>query len=533
MATALVGITELVRLAVRRDRIMLPAWTAVFVSVAAVSATATTDLYPTVGARVQAAGVMNSTPALVALYGRVFDPTSLGALSMWKLTAFGATLVAVLNVLLVIRHSRAEEESGRLELLGAAVLGRHAPLGAALVVALGADLAIGLLTALALVGAGLPIGGSFAFGLSWAAVGGAFAGVAAVAAQLTGNARAAIGLALAGLGAAYLLRAVGDTSGAGGPRWLSWLSPLGWGQQVRPYAGERWWVLALPLGFGVATVAGAHLLTAHRDLGTGLLADRLGPAAAPRSLSGPFGLAWRLHRGALWAWLAGFAVLGAVLGSIASSVGGLLDNPQVREMLARLGGTQLISDAFLAVEFGICGVVAAAYGVSAVLRLRSEETELRAEPVLATGVGRVRWMASHLVMAASGVATLLVVAGLGAGLAHGARTGQVGHEVVRLVGSALVQLPAGLVLVGVTAALFGALPHQAAAAWGALVFFLLLGEVGPLLRLDQWVMDLSPFGHLPRVPGNPVTVLPLVVLTVVSAVLVVAGLWGFRRRDVR
>src|SRR3712207_7946151 len=45
--------------------------------------------------------------------------------------------------------------------------------------------------------------------------------------------------------------------------WPSWLSPIGWGQQARPYAEDAWWVLGLPLGFFVALTVAAYTLAAR------------------------------------------------------------------------------------------------------------------------------------------------------------------------------------------------------------------------------------------------------------------------------
>jgi len=130
------------------------------------------------------------------------------------------------------------------------------------------------------------------------------------------------------LGVVYVLRAIGDTAGDGGAVWLRWLSPIGWGQQVRPFAGDRWWVLVLPLVFFVVVAGAAHALVARRDYGAGLLPDRPGPATASASLRGPLGLAWRLHRGALYGWTAGFVLVGLVFGNVASNVGDFLDSPE-------------------------------------------------------------------------------------------------------------------------------------------------------------------------------------------------------------
>jgi ABC-2 type transport system permease protein len=529
----LVGTGSLVRLALRRDRVLLPAWIAVFVLTAASSAGATAGIYPTVASRVQAAATINQTPSLVALYGLVYDPTSLGSVAMIKLIAFGAALLAVLSVIVVVRHTRAEEETGRLELVGATVVGRHAPITAALLVAFGADAVLGLVTAVSLAASGLPAAGSVAFGLAWAGVGMAFAAVAAVAAQITESARAATGSACAALGAAYLLRAVGDASTAtgSGPSWLSWFSPVGWGQQVRPYAGDRWWVLVLPVGFAAVLAAVAYALVTRRDHGGGLLPDRPGPAEAAPSLRSPLALAWRLQRGTLIGWSAGFLVLGAVFGNVAGSVGNLLSSPQARAMITALGGEHALTDAFLATELGFVGVLAAAFGVQAALRLRTEETAIRAEPLLATPVRRVAWAASHVTVALAGTAVLLAAAGLGAGLARAAGTHDAG-QVGRVLVAALVQVPAAWVVAAIVVAAFGLVPRLTVVGWVALVAFLLLDVLGPVLRLDQWAMDLSPFTHVPRLPGGELTGAPMFWLLAVTAALVAAGLAGFRRRDV-
>jgi ABC-2 type transport system permease protein len=528
--TGLAGTGALVRLMLRRDRVRLPVWILVFVAVAASSTSATVGLYPTLAGRVQAAATVNNTPALVALYGAVADPTSLGAISIVKLAALGSAMVAVLGMLTVVRHTRAEEESGRLELLGATVVGRQAPLTAALLVAVLANLALGVLTALGQIGAGLPAAGSFAFGLSWSGAGIAFAGIAALVAQLTSSARTANGITAGVLGVAYLLRAVGDTAPAGGVRWLSWLSPIGWAQLVHAYAGDRWWLLALPVALAVVAAGAAYRLAARRDLGAGLLPDRPGPATAARWLASPLALAWRLQRGSVLVWAAAFLLLGAVLGNIASSVTGMLDSPQARDMILQLGGVQGLTDAFLATELGFVGIFAAAFGVSSAMRLRAEETGQRAEPVLAGAVGRTRYAASHLVVALAGSAVLVLAAGVGAALTRAAHTGDTA-EWGRLLAAAAVQIPAAWVLVGIVVAVFGWAPRGTMAGWAALVVFVLIGEFGPLLKLEQWARDVSPFAHVPRLPGGEFTATPLVWLVAVTAVLVVAGLVGFRRRD--
>ncbi|GAB3460236.1 ABC transporter permease [Actinophytocola sediminis] len=527
----LAGTGALLRLALRRDRILAPLWILLFVVTAAGSASASQGLFPTLESRVRAASAVNDTPATLALYGRVFDPTSLGAVSLIKLGAFGAALVALVSIFMLVRHTRAEEESGRLELIGSAVVGRYATLTAALLLTVGTSLVLAVLTALALIGAGLPGAGALAFGLAWAGAGIAFAAVAALAAQVTENARTANGIGAAVLAAAYLLRAVGDAAGADTSTWLSWLSPIGWAQQVRPFAGDRWWVLGYLLVFSVLVAAAAYALVARRDHGAGLLAQRPGPASAGPRLRTPFALALRLHRGGLLGWLVGLALGGLIVGSIASQVGEIADTPQARDMITKLGGERGLTDAFLSAEMGIIGVIVAAYGISATLRLRAEETAGRAEPLLATQVSRLRYAASHVLIALGGSTLLILVLGVFAGFAHGAAVGDLG-ELGRVLVAALVQLPAVWVLTGITVAVFGLAPALALVGWGALVLFLLLGQLGPVLNLPEWMMELSPFTHTPKLPGGDLPATPLVVLTAIAALLVAIGLAGFRRRDI-
>ncbi|GAB3950353.1 exporter of polyketide antibiotics [Kribbella albertanoniae] len=527
-----VGTGTLVRLALRRDRILIPTWIVVFVVMAAGSAQASIDLYPDVASRTEAARTTNASPALVSLYGRIFDETSLGELSLFKLTALGAALVGLLASILVVRHTRSEEESGRLELLSAGVLGRYAALSAALLVSVGTVVVIGLLTALALIGLGLPAAGSLAFGLVWISAGLSFAGVGALVAQLSEGARTANGFTAIVLGASYVLRAIGDSSADGKSEWVSWLSPIGWSQQIRAYAGDRYVVVLLPLALLALLVAGALALIRRRDVGAGLVRPRPGPAVAAPSLRSPLALAWRLHRGSLFAWGFAFLLLGLLVGNIASNVDGFVSSEGAREMVQKLGGVEAITDAFLSTEMGMVGLLASAYGIQAALRLRSEETALRAEPLLATGVTRTRWLASHVLMALLGTSALILVAGLGSGLSSGASLGNVGRQVPRMLAAAAVQLPAIWLVTALVVALFGLAPKLITAAWALYGLFLLLGQFGALFNLPQSLINLSPYGHTPRLPGGTFTTTPVLALTAITAALLLTGLTTFRHRDI-
>jgi ABC-2 type transport system permease protein len=224
-------------------------------------------------------------------------------------------------------------------------------------------------------------------------------------------------------------------------------------------------------------------------------------------------------------------ILGLVFGNIASNIDGFLGSASAIEMIQKLGGVKALTDAFMSTELGMVAIGASAYAIQAVMRLRAEETELRAEPVLATGVKRLTWVWSHLTIAVLGAGALMLAVGLGAGLTYSAETGSAA-DFWRVLGAALVRVPAAWVLAGLVVAAFGLAPRAAVAGWAALVAFLLLGEFGPLFELNQYAMDLSPYAHVPRLPGGEFSVVPLLGLAAVAAALVAVGLVGFRRRDV-
>lgn len=528
---AFAGTGLLTRLAFRRDRVMVPGWVYFFAVLAIGTAYSSRAAYSTLAKRLDFAAGLDKNPALLALYGPVHDPSSVGSVAVWKVGGLAAALVGVISLIIMVRHTRGDEESGRLELVSAGVVGRYAAITAAVITAVATNLLLAVLVAAGLMLLGLPAGGSIAFALGWCAIGVMFVGVAAVTAQLATSARAADGLAIAVLGFFYLVRGVGDAGGADGPTWLLWLTPFGWVSHLRPYAGNHWWVLALALAFTAACLAGAYALVGRRDLGAGLLPERLGPARADAGLGSPLGLAWRLQRGTLLAWAAGFAVYGAAVGSMSDNIGDMVGGKSGRDILAKIGGHYGLVDAFLNAMMALMALLASAYAVQAVLRLRSEETGQLAEPILATRVGRIGWAASHVVFAVVGPAVLMAVEGAVVGLVHGLRTHDLSGQFPRVFWAAMVQLPAVWVLAGITVALFGLAPRLAAAAWGALALFVLLGELGPLLKLRQWTMDISPYTHVPKLPGAPMQATPVVWLTVVAAGLTALGLATFRRRD--
>lgn len=534
------GTVRLVRLALRRDRVRLPVWLFSLTVLQALSVSSVLALYPTDADLRSFAIVTAASPVALATNGLV-SGYSAGAVLASQIVMPMAVAVGLMTTLLVVRHTRQNEETGRAELVEAAVVGRKALLTAALVVAAGANIVLGVVTVAVLAAQGLPVAGSAAVAVGVASVGMVFATIAAVTAQVTDSARTANGLAGAALGVAFLLRAVGDMTGSvadGGTRvvsgWPTWASPIGWAEQMRPYDDNDWWLLALPAVSALVVGAAAFALRERRDVGSGLVPSRPGPARAPRTLPTAIGSAWRMQRTTLFWWGFGIAILAVVYGAVGDQIDDFLgQGDQVTDIMEQLGGgTTDMVDAYFAAIFGIMAIAVAGYSVQALLRMRAEETAGRLEPVLATSVSRPRWMLSHLALVTMGVTALQALTGAAAGIAFGIVIGDVPGQLTRLTGAALVFVPAILVVTAVAAFLFGALPDWSAGlSWGALALCLVLGLLGPLFRVPDVLRNLSPFTHVPAVPAADVALAPLAWLTVAAVGTAVLGTMLFRRRD--
>jgi ABC-2 type transport system permease protein len=527
--SAFTGTLAMLRLYLRRDRVVLPLWVLLLsVPLATVYVSSIEKVYPDQAARAALAASIMASPAQRALYGQIYND-SLGATGIWKAGMFHL-LIAVAVILTVIRHTRADEESGRAELIDSTAVGRYASLTAALLLSFGASIITGAIGAAGLLNTSVPPSGSLAFGAALAGSGLVFTAVTAVAAQLSASARFARGAAFAALATAFTLRAVGDA----GSGTLSWLSPLGWSLQVRPYAGDHWWLLLLHLATTATLTVLAYRLLAGRDVGAGLIAERPGPGAAAPMLRDTFGLAWRLDRGTLLLWTIGLCLYGLLIGSIVHGIGNEVgDSTAVRDIVVRMGGTTALEQAFVAVAFCMLGMAAAASTISLTLRLHQEESSQHAETLLAGAVGRTRWLASHLAIALVGPGVAMLVAGLAAGLTYGVAAHDVRGKLSMVVATAAVQLPASWLLAALTVAVFGLVPRLTPAAWAVLVGFVALYLLGSLSGAPQWLLDLEPFAHIPRVGGGDFTAIPLALLLLIDAALIGLGAAAFRRRDLR
>lgn len=381
---------------------------------------------------------------------------------------------------------------------------------------------------------GTPVAGSVAFGAGVALVGAVFAGVGAVTAQVASTSRGARALGLWILGGAYVLRALADGSPQGGAlRGWAWASPLQWMALTRPYAQERWWVLALPALVTLALTVAAVALEGHRDHGAGLRASRSGTARAGRGLRSTLGLAWRLHRGAVLGWSIGMVVFALAMGSLSTSFGDMLrETPALEEVFRRMGGgAAQLTDAFFVAMLGIVAVLMGVLAVQLFHRLGIEERRGHAELVLATGATRPGLLGSHLLIAAVVPTLLLAVVGGLLATAYARSTGD-WSEVLRVAGAALALAPGGLLVLGLAVLLHGWVPRLSWLVWAVIGWSLFVVWVGATLGLPEWLTRLTPWALLPQLPVDPMDWATVLGTLLVATLLGGAGVVGYRRRDI-
>jgi ABC-2 type transport system permease protein len=520
------GTATLLRFAARRERVRVPVYLIGMFWLIASTALQSDGLYATQAERADYAHTVAGNPGLIALVGPAYNLMSVGGDTSWQWGGIGAIVTGLMSMFIVGRHTRGEEQSGRSELVRSAVVGRAAPTAATLVLVTVVNVLVAAVVALSLMAVGEPAAGSIALGASLGGAGLLFAGVAAAAMQVSQSTGGAYGIVGAVLGASYLLRAAGDV----GDGTLSWLSPIGWAQSMRPFADERWWPLVLLVAGAAVLSAAAFALLERRDDGAGLVAPKPGPPRASGFLTTPFGFALRLLRGALIGWALGLFLAGVSLGLTGQDIDSLIGDSAEADKLFQQASGSLV-DNYLAVSLSSMALIGTAFAIQAVLRMRSEESAGRAESLLATALARPRWAAGHLAVAVGGSLLILAALGLGTGIADAISSDDAGRLPL-LLGSAVALAPAVWVLAGAALALVGLVPRAALAAWGVLGACFLLLYLGPLLSLPGWLMDISPFTHVPLLPAAGLDIVPLILLTAVAAALAAVGIVGLRRRDV-
>ena len=507
-------------------------------------------------------------PAMVSMVGPAFAQytRTFGALYTNFMLLFSALTAGLMNIFLIIRLTRADEEKGRYEVLRSLPVGRLTNLNAAMLTAMLVNLGMALFTGLGmfafgamLYDTGMCLNGSLLWGATLGVTGLVFAAFTALFAQLTASARTASGYAFLATGFFYMLRAPGDMDAE--MEILALLSPLGLLLRTEAYIGNYWWPILIMLGLTVLVTLVAFKLTAIRDIDQGIIPAKPGRAQGSFLMKSPGGLLFKLTRTGIVVWLVSLFILGASYGTVLGNLDEFIATNEMYQQLilgpfgitippglpleeavaflrttvSAMGFT--LPQLFSAMINLIMGMFAMVPAVLYVLKARSEENDIRAELILATATGRRRYFAGFIVIAFIMAALVQVFSALGM-FALGASVME-STEYFPLsfaLQVAMIYVPAIWVKVGVAVLLVGAFPKKAGLIWLYFAYTFIALFFGQSFGIfPDWVSYLSPYAfvtQLPLAPGESVPFLPIAIKTNLAGVLTAIGLVEYSKRDI-
>ncbi|MCL1917874.1 MAG: ABC transporter permease [Peptococcaceae bacterium] len=522
----------LIRLTLRRERIISTVWIGILWVFSVALAPALGNMF---GIEARAGLIeMVENPAMIAMVGPAYgiDNYTSGALYANMMLLWVMIAVAVMNIFLVVRHTRGDEERGRAEVVRSLPTGRLANLNATMITALIVNAALALLTGLGIAVMGvesMDFTGSMLYGVVLGVSGVFFAAVAALFSQLSSSSRGAIGLSFAALFVVYIMRAAGDMNSEA----LSLASPMGLVQRAQIYVENHWWPIVILLLEAAVVMGVAYALNAIRDMDQGFIHARPGRKKASFFLRSPFGLTFRLLRNIMLAWIIAIFVLGASYGSILGDIDNFVENSDFYSMMIGANPDFTTAQMFVSMVTAIMALISVIAVLMAALKLRGEEKDGRAEHVLSRVVSRVKYMSDYVIMAFAVSVLAQAATALGIYLAALSVLPDPGDLTLGyLLKANMVYLPAMWVMIGATIFLIGILPKATPIIWGYYGFTFFAVFIGRFPDIfPDWFPKTTPFGHIPQLPVDSINYGTLAVLTGIAVVLTAAGVICYRKRD--
>ncbi len=524
------GVKQLARLVVKRDKIRVLIWTISILALSVAVALAYPELFSSPEERIAMAETMRN-PAMIAMVGPGygFDNYTSGPMFAHSMLLFTALTVGIMNILLVTRHTRKDEEEGRIEMVRSLPVGRLASLRSILSIYFVVNVIMSLVVGIGLAVLGIEtmgFNGSLLYGVVLGVTGFFFATLTALLAQLLSSSRGVIGYSFAFLGLSYILRGIGDISS----ETLSLISPLGLILRTETYVNNYWWpvIVLFVISLGIAAIA--FYLNYIRDLEAGFFKVRKGRTHASKFLQSSLGLSFRLQKTTIIAWLFSMFILGASYGSVFGDMNTFFESSELlQKMLPEAGGLSLVERfmPMLAIIMAILGTIPT---VQMITKLRSEEKNDRTDHIVGRSVSRYKLLGGYYLLGFMVSVVGMFLSGYGMYFA----SAQVMDNPIPLINflkTGMIYLPAIWVMLSLATFLIGFYPKGIALTWIYLMYSFLVNYLGQLLNLPEIFAKLTPFAHTPQFPVEQITVLPLLVLTLISIGLSVYGFIRYRKRD--
>lgn len=511
---------------VRRGLLLVVLGTAVYILVEALSYLQT---YPDAASRSQLA-VFADEPAVRMLQGVPHAVEAVGGFVVWDGGWFLQAIIGVWAIMTTSRLLRGEEDSERIELVGVGPISlTRATWLAVLIVVVGCAF-VGVTVSATMFASGGQGLGSLLFGFGIMGFGVTFVAVTALVSQLFGVRRRAVGVSATMLGAAFLVRMVANSTDD--RSWISWFTPYGWLDRMRPFGDNNVGVLLVYVVVPVVLLWWALALRARRDTGAAIIGERAEPRSHLRLLGRPLAFAWRSSRAVLLAWAVGLGLYAFMMGTLIQTMAEFLaEDPNYRKTLEDLGMSAANSAEGMVGLMGIVeGLVICLYIAWRIGAARQEESSERVEHLLTRPVPRWRWLGGHVLIAAASATALAVISG--AAIWLGAAPTDADLSLEAAVASVTNLLPTVAVVGGLAVAAFGTWPRLTVGLpVGFIVVSYVLEIVGPAFDWPGWVVGISPFHHVAYVPAQAFEPVPAAIMVALGALLAVVGLLAFERRD--
>jgi len=518
---------------IKRDRITSLIWLVALSAFALLLAGIYPGLFPD---EISMQGMLATinTPAMIAMMGPVYglDDITPAIMMSQNCLVWFAIAVIIMNIFFINRYTRTDEELGRLEMIISLPVGRLTDSISMIFLSFVLNIAIALLivafTLMVNIEGSSAIG-ALTYGLSIGIQGFVFAMLTLLMAQLFSTARASMGAAFALMGIAYMLRAYGDMN----ENLMSYISPMGLGLKVEAFYSNNFMPVLLLFAQAVVIAAIALWVNVRRDMGAGVFPARKGTAHASKFLQTPLGFAWRLSRGGFFAWIIGIFALGASYGAVVGELDNFVENNEgIKQILEGNGGASTLVDAYIAMLACMTALLVSIPLINCINRLRTEEKRGRLEAITATSVSRKSIFGSFILIA---VLESIVLTFFGAfGLyAAASSTGLVAFGT--LMSATFAYLPALFVMLALAVFLVGLFPKLTSLLWILFGYSFIMFYFGRLFadKIPEIVMKLSPFNTIPQLPVEEFSAIPPVVLCFIAIILIVTGITGFEKRDIK
>ena len=455
-----------------------------------------------------------------------------GGFAVWDGGWMLMIIVGCWALLTATRLTRGEEDSGRAELvLSRPLTGRQA-LGAHLAAMGAAAGGVGVAAALPFIVLGEPAAAAVLWGLGLAAFCAVAATLGALVAQVVEPRRRAVSVGLGLLAAAFVVRVVANS--ADRRIWLLTVAPFGWVERLRAFSGNDWpWLLA-PLAAVLVLAGTALAVCGRRDAGAALVRSSGAHRSTFRLLGSAAGFGWRLGSGALLAWALTLAVITFVFGLMTGALVDFINEDETyRKMLESMGMDMSVpAVGYLSYIAVFLALPLAAFLGWRVGATRQEEAEGRLDNLLVRGVVRWRWLAITTGYAFGAAAVL--VAATTAALWAGTQLVDAPVTTWQVIEPMAGTLPLVVLFTGLAVLTFGIAPRLTVVVPVTFaVLGYLLDTFGTSLNWPNAVLGISPFHHLARLPGDPMTLSGVLVMTGIGVAAATVGVIAFARRDLR